>query len=471
MLTQLRFQNFKSWRDTGEIRIAPITGIFGTNSSGKTAILQFLLMLKQTVETLDSQRILHLGDDRTYINLGTSHDIAHRHQLPANIIYLLRWDLYLADIHLFLEASISSLAATIGNMLHTSKTTPLNRYNGSLQYQATVHLDMKGMNIQEFLYGYLTGDEDRFDWTNIGLRSSISGSGENQYQLITEGDLLQQLSSTFIALSLEQPIKSYRFPSDVRLKALARNTITSLERGYEKLFQQLFYLGPLRDYPRRLYLWSGEKPQDVGKRGELAVAALLGSRNDNPELEQKVAYWLKELGLIHSFRVQTIAEHRQDYEVLVQCAPHAPEVLITDVGFGVSQVLPVLVLCYYVPKGSVVLLEQPEIHLHPSVQAKLADVLIDAIETRQIRIIVESHSEHLLHRLQRRIAEETIAVDDAALYFCRMDETGESHLETLQLDPYGNITNWPPNFFGDDMEDLVKMTEAAMRRQGAVVED
>jgi predicted ATPase len=152
---------------------------------------------------------------------------------------------------------------------------------------------------------------------------------------------------------------------------------------------------------------------------------------------------------------------------LVQRFPDTAKVLITDVGFGVSQVLPVLVLCYYAPEGSTIILEQPEIHLHPSVQAGLADVFIDAIKTRKIQIIVESHSEHLLRRLQRRIAEEKdgLSSQDIKLYFCNSKQDGSSSLTTLEIDDFGNIANWPENFFGDEIGDLFAMTEAAMKRQ------
>ena len=92
MFTQLRIQNFKSRADTGEFRMAPLTGFFGTNSSGKTAILQFLLMLKQTVESSDRNRILHLGGDQySYVDLGTNYDISHRHQLPEKIKFAFEW--------------------------------------------------------------------------------------------------------------------------------------------------------------------------------------------------------------------------------------------------------------------------------------------------------------------------------------------------------------------------------------------
>jgi predicted ATPase len=138
-------------------------------------------------------------------------------------------------------------------------------------------------------------------------------------------------------------------------------------------------------------------------------------------------------------------------------------VLLTDVGFGVSQILPVLTLCYYVPEGSTILMEQPEIHLHPSVQAGLADVFIDAITTRHIQIIVESHSEHLLRRLQRRIAEEGLSSDDAALYFFEVAES-RSGFVPLQLDRFGVIRNWPEGFFGDEYDELAAITRAKARR-------
>jgi predicted ATPase len=178
-----------------------------------------------------------------------------------------------------------------------------------------------------------------------------------------------------------------------------------------------------------------------------------------------VAYWLKELGLIHSFSLKPIAENRKDYEVRVKRSSRSAEVLITDVGFGVSQVLPVLVLCYYAPEGSTLILEQPEIHLHPAVQSGLADIFIDAINTRSIQIILESHSEHLLRRLQRRIAEEQLIPDQTALYFTTMAEDGTSHLQQLELDLFGNIRNWPQDFFGDAMGDAVEMTNAQLNRR------
>jgi len=137
-------------------------------------------------------------------------------------------------------------------------------------------------------------------------------------------------------------------------------------------------------------------------------------------------------------------------------------------GIGVSQVLPVLVLCYYVPEGSTIILEQPELHLHPSVQAGLADVFIDVIKHRNVQILLESHSEHLLRRLQRRVAEEAFSPEDAALYFCEVDD-GESKLTALEIDMFGNIRNWPDDFFGDLAGDVVASFDAELARKSRPV--
>ena len=140
--------------------------------------------------------------------------------------------------------------------------------------------------------------------------------------------------------------------------------------------------------------------------------------------------------------------------------------LITDIGFGVSQVLPVLVQCFYANHGSTVILEQPDIHLHPSAQAGLADLFIAAKKSPGVQILFESHSEHLLRRLQRRIAEEKVPQEDVALYFCSSNPDGSSSLSRLEVDQFGNIANWPKDFFGDQFGEIAAMSEAALKRQG-----
>src|SRR5437870_4956831 len=85
MLTRLHLENFKGWEDTGSVRLAPITVLFGANSSGKTSLLQSLLLLKQTAESTDRARVLHPGDERTPVDLGTMSDVVFGHDLARTL--------------------------------------------------------------------------------------------------------------------------------------------------------------------------------------------------------------------------------------------------------------------------------------------------------------------------------------------------------------------------------------------------
>jgi predicted ATPase len=171
------------------------------------------------------------------------------------------------------------------------------------------------------------------------------------------------------------------------------------------------------------------------------------------------------MGLIHSFQVTEIAKGSNRWQARLRTRPDSAEVLLTDVGFGVSQVLPVITLLYYVPEGSTVILEQPEIHLHPLAQAHLADLILNVTRHRKIQVILESHSEHLLLRLQRRVAEDETGETsrEVKLYFCDLID-GKSSLLPLELDLLGRIHNWPKNFMGDAFGETAAAERARLER-------
>lgn len=452
MITDIQIQGFKSWKDTGSIKAGPLTGLFGTNSSGKTSIIQMLLLLKQTVESSDRARILHTGDKNTYVDLGTFYDLVHRHTEPGTLSLDLEW------------TRAKPLKVTDPERKsQTLFTIP------RIRYHAEIAGTENSLQVQRFAYEF---SDDERGAQRYGMACIDAEKGN--FELLADGYELKQTPGR--KWPLPPPVKSYGFPDIVNSYYKNAGFLSELVLAYEELFQRVYYLGPLREYPSRYYQWAGERPQDVGQRGEKAVSAMLASRERGIKIsrgrgrkrhtvEEHVAMWLQRLGLIESFRLKQIAPNRREYVVRVRRSKGSAEVLITDVGFGVSQVLPVLVLCFYVPEGSTIILEQPEIHLHPSVQAGLADVFINAIKTRDVQIVLESHSEHLLRRLQRRIAEEEIAAEDVKLYFTSV-RSGQSHMEPLNVDGYGNILNWPKNFFGDEIGDLAAMTEAAMARMG-----
>ena len=449
MLTQLSVTNFKSWRSIPQMRLAPITGLFGTNSSGKTSILQLLLMLKQTIDSSDRSQVLEFGDERSLTNLGSFRDVVYGHEKPGKVDFSLKWN----------------LAKPLAIKDPESKTNTLFSAD-KLAFSCQL-----GENGSE----RLAVSQLVYDLADHQFALNRKGPSGGKYELTSEGDGFRFTRTQGRAWALPAPVKFYGFPDQVYAYYQNAGFLSELQLAFESLFGQLYYLGPLREFPQRHYAWKGSEPADMGRRGERVVDAMLaarerkaylspGPRRKRQTLEERIAHWLKELGLIHDFSVEAIAENSSIYQVRVQKSPSSAKVLITDVGFGVSQILPVLVLCYYVPEGSIVLLEQPEIHLHPSVQSGLADVFIDAVKNRNIQIILESHSEHLLRRFQRRIAEESLEPKETALYFCEIDKGGSS-LTTLDVNLFGDIENWPKDFFGDEFGEIAAISRAATQRK------
>ena len=175
---------------------------------------------------------------------------------------------------------------------------------------------------------------------------------------------------------------------------------------------------------------------------------------------------LHQLGLIDAFEVRQISANRKEYEVKIK-TPGAPDwVDLPDVGFGVSQTLPVVVALHAAEEGQAVYIEQPEIHLHPALQAELADVFIEsALGDQKNTFLLETHSEHLILRLLRRIRETTEKeLPEGAASFAE-DKLSVLHVESgpdgvqvrrLRVDERGEFKDrWPKGFFAERMEELL----------------
>jgi predicted ATPase len=455
MLTSLHIKNFKAWRDTGKIRLAPLTIIFGANSAGKSSLGHLLLALKQTAISTDRKRALHLGDANSLIDLGTFTDCLHGHDLKRKLEFELKW-------------------TTSETMKVANPLSPKVVYRGN---EISLDVSIASGKAQQ-------PEVDLLRYTLAGEHKGVldvTFTRDSAGKFSLKSDCYKLTRSTGRAWPLEAPEKFYRISEASRARFQNADFLTDFALATESMLESLAYLGPLREYPKRIYPWSGNTPGDVGMKGEDTIAAILAADSEGRKLNRGRKHGLKgfsefiaehlvQVGVIESFRVKPVARGRKEYEVLVKTHSKAAEVKITDVGIGVSQVLPALVLPFYCAPNSIVWMEQPEIHLHPQVQAELADVFITATQAtekgkpRNVQLIVESHSEHFLNRLQRRIAEGVISPDDVAVHFCT--KAGEAtEINPLEVNLYGDIINWPENFFGDEMADLTARTVAAMEKR------
>lgn len=229
--------------------------------------------------------------------------------------------------------------------------------------------------------------------------------------------------------------------------------IDKLEESFNS--QRINYVSPLRAHPKRYYFLDKAKVNAFLDTldGE-AIAEIL---KEDTNLRESVNTWFKKFNL----RIDVGPIKDIIHQILVK--QNSLDLDITDVGFGVSQVLPVIIQGFLSKEKSITLIEQPEIHLHPKMQADLADLFIDiAIKKNSKKneitnkyLIIETHSEYLLKRLRRRISENKISPDSVAIYYIEpQEETKSATIKKIDISSKGAF-DWPKDFYTGDLADDV----------------
>lgn len=435
MLTHLKLENFKIWRSTGPIRLAPITLLLGTNSSGKSSLIQSLLLIRQTVKGDDPNLDLNLGnpDADDSVTLGQYKDLLCRHGIAIE----------------------GTLTPQLGIEFRWSESVTAEDSN---LFSARYRQGTAGSAELEYL---------RLGKDSQGFTVHRRKRGVYRLQIAGERNSLRQ-SAEF------RPERSFAF-SAATLNRLGERSEPIRPIGPALLDElgRIIYLGPVRRLAQRDYVWAGRMPAHIGDDGAKAVDVLIASgvvcqlakkRNQPMPAEGMLfayaIYWLREMNLADDLSTLALGSSAR-YELLIENDGQVSN--LKDVGVGVSQVIPVIVAALFAQHGHIVIVEEPESHLHPLAQSKLAELLAQVSKERNVQFIVETHSEHLFRRMQTLIAKKQIALNDAAMYFVER-EGKAARLRPLELDDLGRVRNWPEGFFGDVLGETREQTALAIQR-------
>lgn len=396
MITSLQLKNFKCFGDSGVIEFSRITLLTGANGTGKSSVMQSLLLLAQSVKSnVDADGLHFIGD---YVRLGTYQDIVNTHSKKRGI-----------------DISIHSESNNVKHVFESSyDANPSDSVARFTKLTEDAHNYIQIISESDFY----TADGHQFK-DSEGKSFNVKG-----------GDFSKDFSNDFNV----EPIKDLATFSEVK---------------------NIYYLRADRHGPREtehIHNWGSYS--DVGARGEFVFNVLY---NQGLDFQKKVQ---KELSSIMGGANMDLKRDDMGYHLLMDSVDGAEAYKQINVGFAYSYVLPIVVSTLLSkPKGKI-LIENPEAHLHPKAQSQLMSFLYDQAKERDIQVIIETHSDHILNCCLIGLAERKLSVNDVSIYYFSRESKGKNTKAIkINCTENGRIEDAPAGFFDQMDIDLDTLLE------------
>lgn len=521
----VRFENFMAFRDTGWIELKPICLLFGRNSSGKSAIIRALRLLKQSLDQdNESQPLMFVTEEG--VDVGDFRTVLHGQQLqrdtePQQLVFHFRCDLVNTYDHKRIPSStltIDALRRRINSRLEQRRGDPISARDtpGILDLSLGFSWDDRDQHVvpvlvridcpwqivrdqslttvfearrePEFLDSSKEdriadkAEADRWTWRPEWILSSDLLM--EYYRTPNDADFsaaVQQVSGVLPTLTDSARVvpDDPHSESDFQLVKTILQAFRTIIRLY---FESMEYLGPIRPGPQRVYMLDRHEREAWRRQGLDPFLNFLEEDID-AAIKDRIAPWLEKLRIGTGADPNKYAANELGLmaSISVTEVGGAHPVGLVDYGFGASQILPVLIQCLAARPGTLVMVEQPELHLHPDAQARIADLFVE-MANQGVRFLLETHSESLILRLRRRMAETTrdirrgqrpeFKVDADMLQAYFVDRIGGvSICEPVRYDSLGRYVTQPRgfiDFFGNDFEELMALDDARLEAEEEV---
>lgn len=452
---KLSVSGFKSIKDIREFELTPLTLLAGINSSGKSSLIQILLLLKQTIES-DSKEILRLNGPYVYAESLT--DLLYGKQ-PGNLKIAIRAtaDEMSEDVQTAFKVLLAQ---------HDFKEMLFEvsfKVNGETKV-ASINLELQGCG------------DNCYTWHTNRL------DGKDEYDMhgwrLLNG-LEQKRDEPRCKVRFENFIPTYFEAQDVQdasimeeHRAFTSNAMKAVYAYLKEMLSSMYYLKALRVEPelKKSYNIAVNRSY-IDADGQNLQFVYNEQKNRSVDggeetLAQALVRWLhQELKLSNNIDIKQDDEKYYHTLMLMQ---KGLNVDLCQVGFGVSQVLPILVQGLLTPKGGTLIVEDPEVHMHPSVQAGLVDFWLEMVRQGK-HVLIETHSEHIVTRLRRRIAESVsdgngIGKENVGLCFVSIGEEGSVYTSIDITDQGAFLTPLPEGFLDTQDEDFKAMLKLRMQK-------
>jgi hypothetical protein len=479
VITELGIGNFKAFGDTQRVPIKPLTLIFGANSSGKSSLIHGLLLarhvwqggdpnahslrgLAESVDLGGFQQFVFGQDYQRKVRLGIEFS------LPSNASSILLRGA--PDRLIRVEIELTSRDA--GDSHGSPVTASISIQNGQAELARLITIEERKVKLAGCRE--LIARLDRSETVRLLREEMPAGALDKILESIEEtvisdglmpqkGHLLPRIPEVELTLREHFGDKEYEDQFTPRKEEVWHDLRFFLSGISKQFSEPLAYLGPLRYHPpRRL-----AEPQTQDPAWNSGGGAAWWELQETDSARASANAVLKRLGIgckLDLHRWSDTARAGRAFQELVLVDPQGCVLSARDVGVGVSQVLPVAQLTS-TESRSLIAIEQPEIHLHPAQQAELGDVFIEsALGERKNTFLLETHSEHLILRILRRVRETTegklpagaapVRPEDVSVVFVEPTSQG-SVVRQLPVTPDGDFgAPWPGGFFAERFQDL-----------------
>ncbi|MGD0900821.1 MAG: AAA family ATPase [Thermoguttaceae bacterium] len=425
-IEQIRLFNFKCFEDSGQIPLAPLTVIFGRNNTGKSSVLQSILLLRQTLDSPEYGPRLDLRGP--LYQAGSYADIVHQHKASQKIRM---------DFRISLPGGAP----------------------------AKIELEFSADEPQPARLVRLKVNGGAADVLEVRRGRGYGGPYELVIDHKPQGSEAEALfrfpQSGFFPIIGPEPLRPGR-PSKKHedARGFARDTL----RNFEVTLRATRAVGAFRQQPNRRYEYQGRVSESIDAVGRSVVDALIEDSlrrgKKRAELVRSVNKWLKVVGRVRILPFRRLSRTARIFEVRLRDTDSGRWANFADVGFGIGQAFPVFVEGLRTPEGGTFLVQEPEIHLHPDAQLGMADFLVSLAKSGR-RVIAETHSENLLLRIRRLVTGKAPALShkDVSILCVTKHRDGASRVLPLEIDEMAQIKDWPKGFMEEATDERMAILE------------
>ncbi|MBX3046653.1 MAG: DUF3696 domain-containing protein [Anaerolineales bacterium] len=449
-----RWKNFRCFADTGWVEIKPLTIVLGPNNSGKSSLIAPLLLLKQTLESSDVTTALMTKGP--LIDVGLFKDFVHNHDPNKQLSLDIRF------VH-----SNSKKKGEVGESPPGEFISLFEKAEGVVPND----IQLSRYFVKDIFGRAMLSRTKQKDYYSLNFRPKGTLTKEIKAEILKDTpkhfyfvDAIQRILRKH-SKSKKSNQKGITFTSGEFIYFAAASAMAEL---IEDFFQRISYIGPLREPFKRFYEFSGEAPQNIGAKGQNAPEII--ARGGTTSQKRWLDFWTEKFDFGGKLSPRNGPDNNT-FHLELKGNKNIPIGNLFDTGSGLSQVLPLIVEGTRSPKGSLIICEQPEIHLNPRLQVLLSDLFVE-IANQDKNVILETHSEHLLLRLRRLIAEGKIKKDQVSILFVEKRSSG-SQVRNIPINDAGHINeqDWPMGFFGESLKEAfglaISQSRAGNKRKNA----